>query len=70
MKTPYSAVMGTGLYLKLSHYLSGQWGPLSGNVVTTLTIFTPDRYLRTSSRIWIDFRGIRDAFMRAKGIDY
>ena len=45
--------------------------PTSGNTVTDTTISTPALSSSTRfSHLWVDFRGIPDAFMREKGIDY
>ncbi len=42
------------------------WGPLYGPAHLTFTPLFGHQYSHT----WIDFRGIRDAFMRRHGIDY
>lgn len=42
------------------------WGPLYGPAHLTFTPLFGHQY----SHVWIDFRGIRDSFMRRRGIDY
>ena len=42
------------------------WGPLHGPAHLTFTPLFGHQY----SHVWIDFRGIRDAFMRSRGSDY
>jgi hypothetical protein len=42
------------------------WGPLYGPEHLTFTPLFGHQY----SHVWIDFRGIRDEFMRRRGIDY
>jgi hypothetical protein len=42
------------------------WGPFEGQVYVA---FAP-LFGHQTSHVWIDFRGIRDAYMRSKGIDY
>ena len=51
----YSAWLSTYLWKKIYEYELVYAGPL---------------FIHQLSHIWIDFRGIRDAFMREKGIDY
>jgi hypothetical protein len=43
-----------------------RWTKLYG----TEFLYGPSLFMHQLSHVWIDFRGIRDDFMRAKGIDY
>lgn len=50
-----------------THYTSSyRWGPFHGYEHVNFAPLFGHQY----SHVWIDFRGIRDAYMRARGIDY
>lgn len=46
--------------------LAGHWGSAGGQELVRFGPLFGHQY----SHVWIDFRGIRDGFMRAKGLDY